>query len=78
MIIDFGRGLNFVPSPLQACMPIFLNHEENILFQYLIGRSNRDKLSSIARQSEIRRRSPSDFRPPEYSKINDSNPMPWE
>ena len=40
MIMDFRRALVLIPSPLQASMPMFLNHEGNTLFQYLINRSN--------------------------------------
>ena len=40
MIMNFRRALVVVPSPLQANMPIFLNHEGNALFQYLIKRSS--------------------------------------
>ena len=40
MIMDFGRALALVSSPLQANMPIFLNHEGNTFLEYLIGKSN--------------------------------------
>ena len=40
MNMGFGRALIFIPSSLQVYISIFLDDEENILFQYLIGRSN--------------------------------------
>ena len=61
----------------QMCPCCWRMKEMRCLKSWPVDPGLRRRLSSAARQSDVKRRSPSGSKPPECSKINGSNPTPW-